>query len=403
VALPASKYLNAQGTVTIMPWKQQGGGGGPWGGGSGSDGRGGGGGGPWGRGGGGGGAQPPDFEEMLRKSQDRVKRFIPGGFGSGRGILFAVLGFLVLWLIFGGIFYRVQPDEQGVVLRFGKWVDTTSPGLHFKLPAPIDTVVTPKVTRVNRILVGVQGSDLPGRSTGRDIPEESLMLTGDENIVDIDFTVFWKIKDAGKFLFNIRNPEGTVKVVAESAMREVIGQTRIQSALTEGRSQIESVTHERVQKLIDEYGAGVQIEKVQLLKVDPPQPVIDAFIDVQRARADEERIQNEATAYANDILPRARGEAEKMIQEANAYKEQIVNKAQGEAQRFLEVYDSYKIAKDITKQRLYLETFEEVFRGMNKVIIDRSASGGPGVVPYLPLPELQKRSQSGNRPTGGGQ
>ncbi len=383
-----------------MPWKQQGGGGGggPWGGGGGGGGQG-----PWGRGGGGGGAQPPDFEEMLRKSQDRVKRFVPGGFGSGRGILFAVLGFFVLWLVFGGIFYRVQPDEQGVVLRFGKWVDTTPPGLHFKLPVPIESVVTPKVTRVNRILIGVRGSDLPGRTTGRDIPEESLMLTGDENIVDIDFTVFWKIKDAGKFLFNIRNPQQTVKLVAESAMREVIGQTRIQSALTEGRSQIESATHERVQNLIDEYGAGIQVERVQLLSVDPPQPVIDAFIDVQRARADEQRVQNEAQAYANDILPRARGEAEKVIQEANAYKEQIVNKAEGEAQRFLEVYESYKIAKDITTQRVYLETMEEVFRGMNKIIIDSSASGGSGVVPYLPLPEIQKRSQSSGQTGGTGQ
>ena len=382
-----------------MPWKQQGGGGGggggPWGSGGGGDGRSG------GRGGGGG--QAPDFEEMLRKSQDRVKRFIPGGFGSGRGILFAVLGFVVLWLVFGGIFYRVQPDEQGVVLRFGKWVDTTPPGLHFKLPAPISTVMTPKVTRVNRILVGVQGSDERGRTnSGRDIPEESLMLTGDENIVDIDFTVFWKIKDAGKFLFNIRDPEQTVKLVAESAMREVIGQTKIQSALTEGRNQIETATHERVQKLIDEYGAGIQIDGVKLLKVDPPQPVIDAFIDVQRARADEERIRNEAQAYANDILPRARGEAEKMIQAANAYKEQIVNKAQGEAKRYLEIYESYEIAKDITKQRVYIETIEEVFSGMNKIIIDSSA-GGSGVVPYLPLPEIQNRSKPSAPATGGGQ
>ena len=289
---------------------------------------------------------------------------MPGGFGSGRGIIFAVLGFAVLWLVFGGIFYRVQPDEQGVVLRFGKWVDTTPPGLHFKLPAPIESVVTPKVTRVNRhrsLSACKAVTSAAGRPVA-DIPEESLMLTGDENIVDIDFTVFWKIKDAGKFLFNIRNPEQTVKLVAESAMREVIGQTKIQSALTEGRNQIETATLERVQELTDEYGAGIQIEGVKLLKVDPPQPVIDAFIDVQRARADEERIRNEAQAYANDILPRARGEAEKMIQEANAYKEQIVNKAQGEAQRFLEVLESYKIAKDITKQRLYLETIEEVFQ-----------------------------------------
>ena len=367
-----------------MAWNQQGGGG---------NGKG-----PWDRA---GRAQPPDFEEMLRKSQDRMKRFIPGGFGGARGILLGLVGFLVLWLIFGGIFYRVQPDEQGVVLRFGKWIETTGPGLHFKLPAPIDTVMTPKVTRLNRVLIGVQGSDLPGRSTGRDIPEESLMLTGDENIVDIDFTVFWKIKDAGEFLFNIRNPQQTLKITAESAMREVIGQTKIQSALTEGRSQIEAATHKRVQELVDEYGAGILIDKVQLLSVDPPQPVIDAFIDVQRARADEVRVQNEAQAYANDIIPRARGEAEKMIQEANAYKEQIVNKAEGEAARFLEVFESYKVAKDITKQRLYLETMEEVFRGMNKIIIDSSASGASGVVPYLPLPEIRIRSRGEPRSDDG--
>ena len=228
------------------------------------------------------------------------------------------------------------------------------------------------------------------------------MLTGDENIVDIDFVVFWKIKDPKDFLFNIRNPEQTVKIVAESAMREVIGQTRIQSALTEGRFQIEAATHERVQQLIDDYGAGIQIEEVQLLSVDPPQPVIDAFIDVQRARADEERIRNEAQAYANDILPRARGEAEKMIQEALAYEEQIVNKAEGEAARFLDVYESYKIAKDITRQRVYLETMEEVFAGMTKIIIDSSASGGSGVVPYLPLPEIRPRSQGEPRRDEGG-
>ncbi len=362
-----------------MPWNQQGGGGGN-------------GQGPWDRGGG-GGAQAPDFEEMLRKVQDRLKRFVPGGFGSGRGIVVAVLGFFVLWIVFGGIFYRVQPDEQGVVLRFGKWVESTPPGLHFKWPAPIEIAHTPKVTRVNRILIGVQGSDIRGRASGRDIPEESLMLTGDENIVDIDFTVFWKIKDAAKFLFNVRDPERTLKLVSESAMREVIGQTKIQSAMTEGRSEIERATHERVQQLIDDYGAGIQIEQVQLLSVDPPQPVIDAFIDVQRARADEQRLRNEAQAYANDILPRARGEAEKLIQEANAYKEQIVNKAEGEAARFLEVYESYKVAKEITIQRVYLETMEEVFRGMNKIIIDLSASGGTGMVPYLPLPELRPRLQ----------
>ena len=372
-----------------MPWKQQGGGGSPFGGGQG----------PWGRppsGGGGGGrgpgGPPPDFEDMLRRGQDRFRRLVPGGLRGGRGLILLVVGAIALWLLSG--FYRVQPDEQGVVLRFGEWTRTTPPGLNYHLPGPIESVLTPKVTRVNRIEVGLRSVGETTRGVPvRDIAEESLMLTGDENIVDIDFTVFWVIKDAGKFLFNIRNPEATVKLTAESAMREVIGQTPIQSALTEGRNEIEESTQARVQQLLDDYGAGIEVRRVQLLKVDPPGPVIDAFVDVQRARADLERLRNEAEAYRNDILPRARGEAEKMIQDANAYREEITNKAKGEAERFIKVLESYQASKDVTTQRIYLETLEEVFRGMNKVIIDSSAQGGPGVVPYLPLPEIQKRVQ----------
>ena len=363
-----------------MPWKQQGGGPG-------------GGQGPWGRAGGGssGGGQPPDFEDLLRRGQDRIRRLVPGGLGSRRGILFVVLGVVALWLLSG--FYRVQPDEQGVVLRFGEWVRTTPPGLNYHLPGPIESVLTPKVTRVNRIEIGLRSVGEGSRNLPtRDVPEESLMLTGDENIVDIDSTVFWVIKDAGKYLFNIRNPEATVKLSAESVMREVIGRTPIQSALTEGRHEIEEATLRRVQELLDSYGAGIEMRRVQLLKVDPPGPVIDAFIDVQRARADLERLRNEAEAYRNDILPRARGEAEKMIQGANAYREQITNQAQGEAERFLKVLASYRLAKDVTTRRIYLETLEEVFRGMNKVVIDSSAAGASGVVPYLPLPEIQKRA-----------
>ena len=355
--------------------------------------------GPWGGGGGGGsrggGGQPPDFEDMLRRGQDSVKRVVPGGLGGRRGIVLLVIGAIALWLLSG--FYRVQPDEQGVVLRFGEWVKTTPPGLNYHLPGPIESVLTPKVTRVIRIEVGVRTVGDGARGVpARDVPEESLMLTGDENIVDIDFTVFWVIKDAGQFLFNIRNPEATVKLSAESAMREVIGQTPIQSALTEGRNQIEEATFKRVQELLDSYKSGIEMRRVQLLKVDPPGPVIDAFIDVQRARADLERLRNEAEAYRNDILPRARGEAEKLVQSANAYREEITNKAQGEAERFLKVLASYRMAKDVTTQRIYLETIEEVFRGMNKIIIDSSAKGG-GVVPYLPLPEIQKRARQANQ------
>jgi modulator of FtsH protease HflK len=329
---------------------------------------------------------------MLRKGQDKFKRFLPGGLSGGRGIGLILIGVFALWMLSG--FYRVQPDEQGVVLRFGKWVATTPPGLNYHLPSPIESVITPSVTRVNKIEVGVRSIGRGGRSIpSRDVPEESLMLTGDENIVDVDFSVLWVVKDAGKFLFNIRDPQGTVKVAAESAMRAVVGQKPILSALTEGRDAIQQETQARAQRHLDEYGAGIEIREVQMQKIDPPQPVIDAFIDVQRAAADLERLRNEAEAYRNDILPRARGEAEVVIQAANAYKEQIVNKAQGEAQRYQAIYASYKAAKEVTKQRMYLETMEEVFARTNKVIIDPSAKSGGGVVPYLPLPEIQRRAR----------
>jgi membrane protease subunit HflK len=372
-----------------MPWQNQGGGG-PWGGGGNS----GGGGGnnnrpnsPWGRGP--AGMQPPDLEEILRKGQDRVKRLFPGGVGGARGVGFVVLIGVLLWLASG--FYRVAPDEQGVVLRFGQWVRTTTSGLNYHLPQPIETALTPNVTRENRIEIGFRTTD--GARTGpkRDVLDESLMLTGDENIVDIDFVVFWKVKDAGQFLFNVRQPEQTVKAAAESALRESVGQKQIQNVFTEGRAQIEQETVGLLQKLLDTYGAGIEIRQVQLLEVDPPSQVVDAFNEVQRARADKERLRNEADAYRNDVVPRARGEAEKLIQEGRAYREEVVARATGDASRFKSIYDAYKVSKDVTTQRIYLETMEGVMKGAQKIIID-SKAGGSGVVPYLPLPEVQKRA-----------
>jgi membrane protease subunit HflK len=295
---------------------------------------------------------------------------------------------VAIWGLSG--FYRVQPDEQGVVLRFGKWVRTTQPGLNYHIPYPVETVFTPKVTRENNIDIGFTTS---GGGAQRDVPAESLMLTGDENIVDIDFSVVWVIKDAGKYLFNIRDPELTVRAVAESAMREVIGKTPIQSALTEGRQDIETQTKDLVQQALDEYEAGIEIRRLKLQKVDPPQEVIASFRDVQAARADQERLRNEAEAYENDILPRARGQAEKIIQDAEAYKEQVVNQAEGEGARFISIYNQYAKAKDVTRKRMYLDTMQAILSGMNKVIIDRSASGS-GVVPYLPLPALEQQRQS---------
>jgi membrane protease subunit HflK len=380
-----------------MPQHNQNGGG-PWGGGSGGGGGGGpwgGGGGPWGGGGrggngGGSGPQPPNLEDAIRKGQDALKKMVPGGIGGGRAPILLVLVAFALWLASG--FYRVLPDEQGVVTRFGAYVSTTLPGLNYHLPFPIEDVETPKVTRVNRAEVGFRSAGEASRSDlVRGLPDESLMLTGDENIVDINFVVFWVIKDAGEYLFNIRDPDDTVKAVAESVMREIIGQTPIASALAEGRGAIEARAQRDIQAILDQYKSGIQITQSQLLKVDPPQQVVDAFRDVQRARADQERLRNEAEAYRNDIIPRARGEAEQLIQEAEAYKQEVVARAQGDAERFNNVYKSYSGAKDVTVRRIYLETMEEVLGNANKVLID-SGTGGSGVVPYLPLPELQKRA-----------
>lgn len=373
-----------------MPWQNNGG---PWGGG----GRG-----PWGQGPRGPG-QSPDLEELLRKGQDRFKGLMPkGGWGKG-GIILAVLLVAAVWLASG--FYRVEPDEQGVVLRFGKWVATTQPGLNYHLPAPIESVETPQVTRVNRVDIGFQaGETLRTVSTTRDVPNESLMLTGDENIVDIDFAVFWVIKDAGQFLFNIRNPEGepgaTVKAVAESVMREVIGRTPIQVAQTEGRATIAAEAQKQIQSVLDYYQAGIQITQVQLMKVDPPAAVIDSYRDVQAARADLERQRNEAQAYANDVVPRARGDAERILQEAQAYKQQVVADAEGQAARFLSVLKAYNQAKDITTQRIYIETMETILKDMNKVVMDDRA--GDGVVPYLPLPALRNSTVGDSSSNQGG-
>jgi len=369
-----------------MPWNNQGGG---W--------QGGGGQGPWG-GRPGGGQQPPDLEELLRRSQEKVKKLFPGGGGGGGGLgnnrrawVIIPLALVVIWLASG--FYRVQPAEQGVVLRFGAWDRTTQPGLNWHFPAPIESVLTPQVTRVNRVEIGFRsGADTSRDTASRDVPNESLILTGDENIVDINFVVLWQIKDAGEYLFNIRDPEQTVKAVGESVMREIIGETPFAEATTEGRGAIELQARERMQTALDDYGAGILINQVQLQKVDPPGEVIDAFRDVQRAQADRERAQNEAETYANDILPRARGEAERLIQEAQAYREEVVADAQGDAQRFLAVYDAYATAPDVTTRRIYLETMEQVLRDMNKVVIDKAA-GSSGVIPYLPLPELERRAR----------
>src|SRR5438477_1247532 len=364
-----------------MPWSNQGGG--PWGSGGGK--------GPWGTGPQpSGGSGPPDLEELLRRSQDKLRTVLPGGNLGGKGIGLILLAAIAIWGLSG--FFQVAPDELGVVMRFGKYVRDAKPGLNYHLPYPVEAVLTPKVTRVNRIDIGMRlVEDLRRGSTIRDVPEESLMLTGDENIVDVDFSVLWRIKPngVGDYLFNIQQPEGTVKAVAESAMREIVGRSNIQPILTGARQNIEQGVHDLMQTTLDHYNAGVQVTQVQLQKVDPPSQVIDSFRDVQAARADLERAQNEAQTYANRVVPEARGRASQVIQSAEAYREQTVQEAKGQTSRFLQVYEEYKKAPDVTRQRMYLETMERLFGGTDKIIMD---SGG-GVVPYLPLDQLSRRPQ----------
>jgi membrane protease subunit HflK len=329
---------------------------------------------------------------MLRRGQDRFRRVMPRGFGGGRGVVLIILVLVVFWLLTG--IYRVEPDQQGVVLRFGQYVRDAGPGLHYHLPGPIESVEKPPVTRVNRIDIGFV-SAVDGRSGARDVIEESLMLTGDENIIDIDFTVLWRVANARDYLFNIRNPEETVKAAAESSMREIIGQTEIQPALTEARQQIESQTLALLQRILDDYGAGIEITQVQLQKVDPPQQVVDAFNDVLRARQDQQRLRNEAEAYRNQVIPEARGQAERLLQEASAYREQTINAATGDSQRFLSVLGSYRLAPEVSGERFYIETIEQVLIGTPKLLIDPSAGGEQGVIPYLPLDELRPPQRGG--------
>ena len=338
-----------------------------------------------------GGQRPPNIDEVIEKLQKLINKFIPTGKpGGSKPIVFGLILIIVVWA-FSGL-YRVLPDEQGVVLRFGKFISTTQPGLNYHIPYPIETVLTPKVTKVNRIDVGFRAASDSGRTSGvGDVPEESLMLTGDENIVNIDFSVFWVIKDAGNFLFRIQSPVETVKAASETAMREVIAKSQLQPILTKGRSIIEIEVQEIIQSILDEYESGIQITQVQTQKADPPDQVIDAFRDVQAARADMERSKNEAEAYANDVIPRARGDAAKILQEAEAYKKQVVAAAEGEASRFVAIYNEYAKAKQVTQERMYLETMERVLADIDKVIIDRKAGG---VVPYLPLPELTKKGSN---------
>lgn len=378
-----------------MPWENNSGG--PWGGSGGGGNRGNGGGGgpnsPWGRPGGGGGrgpgGQPPDVEEMVRRGQEKLKSLMPGGLG-GKGIVALVLLVVLGWLATG--FYRVEPQQRGAELVFGKLVATTEPGLNYNFPAPIGEVLLPNVTAINQVNIGFQNLS---NGNKRVIDEESLMLTGDENIVAVQFSVFWKISDAESYLFNVRNPQESVRNAAEAAMREIVGKSGFEYIRTRGRNAVGLDAQKRIQEILDSYNAGIEITQVNPQSVEPPGEVIGAFRDVQAANADRERMINQATAYFNEVTQTAEGDAQRILRAAEAYKEERVNQAQGDSQRFLSILTEFEQAPDITKRRIYLQTMEEILERMNKVLIQNdSQGGGQGVLPYLPLDRLTNPSQS---------
>jgi len=365
-----------------MPWQNNGNGEkpNPWGSG---------GGGPR-RGGGSGGGEPPHIDDYIKKGQEQLRQALPGG-GKGSG-LFAFFIATIMYIVWG--VYEVETNEQGVVMRFGELVSQSAPGMHFHFP-PIESVEVRGVTNERTIVIGEPVS-ASRRASSRNAGnrEESLMLTRDENIVDVRFEVVWQIKDLGDYLFKLRDPEGTVKLVAESVMRELVGQNDITPIITTYRPQLQAETLARTQELLDQYQAGINVLRVQINESQAPVEVLDAFLDVQRAEADQQRSRNEATRYANEIIPVAEGRAAQLVEQAEAYKAQTVARAEGEAARFLSVYNEYVLAKDVTKKRMYLETMEEILSGMDKIILD--GKDGSGVVPYLPLNELNRKASGGN-------
>lgn len=330
-----------------------------------------------------------DMEALLRKARQNFDQYIPSGGNpnNGRTITIGLFIALALWIISG--LYFIQPNQNGIVLTFGKYTRTDDiPGPKWKMPWPIQTVNVVDVTTERRIQIGYNSDDRDySANQSSNAHQESLMLTGDENIVDINFVVLWRVGNAKDFLYSVRDPEDTISMVAASTMREIIGQTPIQSALTDARTQIQDDAKNLMQKLLDDYHSGVVINNVQLQKVDPPAAVVDAFNDVQRARQEKEGLRNKAEAYRNDIIPRAKGEAVKMRQDAEAYKQQVVSKATGDASRFNSVYAAYKNAPDVTSERMYLETLEQIVKSTKTIVLGNKDSN---VLPYLPLNDLKK-------------
>jgi len=369
-----------------MPWNNNagGGGGGPWGSGGGGNNNN-----PWGRGpsgpgrGQGGGGQEPDLEELVQRFQAWLRGLFGGkkgggGKGGGIGAGLVIAGVAVVWLVWpGNFYYFVGAEQAGVVLRFGEYARTTGPGARMKLPYPAETVLLPAVTTVNEVVVGRT-------------PAEALMITRDENIAEISFTVQWRVDlsypdGVRDFLFNVRDPQGTVKVVSESAMREVVGTTDLQTIITQGRVEVARRARDIIQTTLGAYSAGIQVLEVQLREASAPATVIDAFRDVDAARQDRTRLELQAQAYANRVVPEARGEATRVLEQARGYRERVVADATGQAARFNSIYTEYAAAPDVTRRRMFLETMEQVLGRSELIIIERD---GGGVVPYLPLDSL---------------
>ena len=352
---------------------------------------------PWGQpiGGGGNSNRPgnnqSDLDDILKSFGEKLGNIFGGGGNSHRLVILAIVGVFALWMLSG--FYFIQSNQNGVVLTFGKYTKTdTQPGLKYRLPSPFQTVTIIDVTQERRLQVGYADTTAPRQRNGEVVvSDDSLMLTGDENIIDINFVVLWRINDAKDFLFSLRDPEDTIKLVASSAMREVIGQTKIQSALTDGRTKVQNDTRIVMQQILDEYKSGITINNVQLQKVDPPEAVVDAFNEVQRARQDQVRAQNQAQAYSNSVLPVAKGESAKLIQQAEAYKQEVINRAKGDAARFEAVYAAYKSGPSVTAERMYLETMEEVIGNAKTIVL--GSSNGANILPYLPIGNSEKSAK----------
>ncbi len=373
------------------PWGNVSGGGkgrnNPWGGGQGNRHNG-------GRGGGGhngGGKGPDDLDQLIRNAQDGLKDVLPGNMGGGFAVILLLLFILALWLASG--FHIINPGEHGVIQRFGAWSRTqTTEGLGYHFPAPIETITKVNVNQQRSMSIGMTEAMNSGRRSSNFVKDESLMLTSDRNIVELQMVLQWDIKSAEDYLFEIKNQDNTIKKVAESAIREVVGQTEMFPIITTGRVAIEDKVKDIIQKNLDEYNSGVNIKQVLIQKAEVHPDVQRAFQDVQSAKQDAENTENEARVYREEILPKARGQATKLLQESEAYKQQKIAQATGDAERFKSVYESYLTGKDVTKERIYIETMENVLKNAQKIIMDGQGNG-QGVVPYLPLDELKSKSK----------